>query len=400
MSTEEREDTADTQDAVEPVRHTASGSRAEPFVVDDAEPGGPESTNSLSVHDDAPVTRRPFVRIGIYAWALVGIGLALWGLEQVVALVSVVVTPLILALFPAAILYPPTRALKQFMPDALATLLVLLVFFGALAGLFTWLAPQVMDEFDNLTSDLQSGIDQLQDFVESGPFGLPEVETSQLVDQARERLTGSGIGSRLGSSALSVASSAATFGTSLILMLFALFFYLKDGPFLARALRNVFPRRFRADAAQIGTRAWNTVGGYIQGQLLIALIDAVFIGIGLLILGIPLAVPLAVFIFFGALFPIIGAFAGGALAVVVALASSGFTDALIVLAIIIGVQQLEGNVFAPVILGRAVELHPLVTISVLTAGAILLGVLGAFLAVPVTAAVFRAADYLRERVPG
>ena len=380
---------------------TATGATAEPFTTDtETTSSGPTRRNAMSIRDEDPISRRPFVRVGIYAWALVGIGLALWGLEQIVALVSVVVTPLILALFPAAILYPATAWLKQRMPDALATLIVLVVSIAALAGLFTWLAPQVTDEFDNLASDLESGITQLQEFVESGPFGLPQANISDLVDQARDRLTSSGIGSTIGSSALSAASSAATFLTSLILLVFALFFYLKDGPRLARALRNVFPRRFRADAAEVGTLAWSTVGGYIQGQLLIAFIDAVFIGIGLVIVGVPLAIPLAVFIFFGALFPIVGAFASGALAVVVALASSGFGDALIVLGIIIGVQQLEGNLFAPIILGRAVELHPLVTIAALTAGALLLGVLGAFLAVPVTAAVFRAASYLRERVPG
>ncbi|MEX0657943.1 MAG: AI-2E family transporter, partial [Egibacteraceae bacterium] len=128
---------------------------------------------------------------------------------------------------------------------------------------------------------------------------------------------------------------------------------------------------------------WTTLGRYFRGQLLVAAVDAVLIGLGLLLLGIPLAVPLAVLIFFGGLFPIVGAVTSGVVAVLVALADAGLATALIVLGLIVAVQQLESNVLEPVVLGKTLALHPLMVLLAITAGAVTLGVLGAFLAVPV-----------------
>nr|MBA2578793.1 AI-2E family transporter [Euzebyaceae bacterium] len=158
------------------------------------------------------------------------------------------------------------------------------------------------------------------------------------------------------------------------------------------------PRRARADAEAIGARVWFTIGAYIRGQLVIAVVDAVLIGLGLWIVGVPLALPLAVLVFFGGLFPIVGAVAAGIVAVLVALATGGLTSALIVLAIVVAVQQVEGHLLAPIVLGKATELHPVAVIAALTAGAVLLGVLGAFLAVPIAASATRAVGYLRTRV--
>ena len=144
-------------------------------------------------------------------------------------------------------------------------------------------------------------------------------------------------------------------------------------------------------------RAWTTLGAYFRGQLLVALVDALAIGVALLVLGVPLALPLAVLIFFGGLFPIVGAVVTGALAVLVAMADAGLTMGLIVLGIVLAVQQLESNVLAPLVLGKATALHPLGVLTSLTAGGILLGVLGAFIAVPIAASLVRAIGYLRDR---
>jgi putative heme transporter len=153
----------------------------------------------------------------------------------------------------------------------------------------------------------------------------------------------------------------------------------------------VAPETSRPRLRRAADRSWDTLGSYFRGQLLVALVDAVFIGIGLLILGVPLAVPLAVLIFFGGLFPIVGAVTTGALAVLVALADAGLTTALIVLGLVLLVQQLESNVLEPLILGKAIDLHPIVVLLAITTGAVTLGILGAFLAVPVAAIIGRVA---------
>jgi hypothetical protein len=149
---------------------------------------------------------------------------------------------------------------------------------------------------------------------------------------------------------------------------------------------------------RVGEQAWLTLGAFFRGQLLIALVDAVAIGIGLALLRVPLALPLAVVVFFGGLFPIVGAVTAGALAVLVALAHGGLGLGLVVLALIVGVQQLEGNVLEPFILGHVVKLHPLIVVLAVTAGAITFGVLGAFLAVPVVAVTGQAGGSDTEQV--
>ena len=146
------------------------------------------------------------------------------------------------------------------------------------------------------------------------------------------------------------------------------------------------------------SRVWATLGGFIRTQTLVALIDAVIIGVGLWILGSPLAVPLAVITFFGGYIPIIGAFVSGALAVLVTLVTNDYKDALIALVIVIAVQQLEGNVLSPMLQGKNMNLHPAVVLLSVTAGGSLFGITGAFLAVPVAATVAEIMRYVNERI--
>jgi putative heme transporter len=344
---------------------------------------------------------RPVIRSGIYAWALVGILLLLVAAGVVVGQISLVAIPLALALFPAAVLYPAARWLKKHgFPDAGAAALVLVGFIAVVAGIIAFVVPQVTNEVDNLSTSLQQGIEQLRQTLEDGFLFLPPIDVGQLTDTVLERSQEIVQGEGFRSGALSAATTAGRFLAGLVLALFALFFYLKDGPRIARWVRSLFPQRVRDDVGNVLTLGWSTIGNYFQGQLFVAVVDAFFIGLGLLLLGVPLAIPLAVLVLFGALFPIVGAIFSGGVAVLVALATEGVGTALAVLAIVIGVQQLEGNLLQPIILGRATALHPLAVISALTIGASLLGVLGAFIAVPIAAGVARTAGYLRQRVPG
>ncbi len=346
-----------------------------------------------------PLLDRPTVRIGVYAWALIGIVLVAMAAGRVYLELSLVIVPFIIALFPAAVLAGPVNFLKRRLPDWLAALLVLLGFVAILGGVIAALAPAVQSEFTEeggIIEQAEQGAEDLQSFLESGPFGFQPIQVDQLLQQAQDAFANA---EGLGGTVLGAASVVVEGIAGLLLGLVVLFFYLKDGPRIARWGRNLFPQRLRPDVEVVGGQTWQTVGGYIRGQLLIALVDAVLIGIGIVVLRVPLALPLSVLVFFGGLFPIVGAFISGFIAVLVALATRGVVIALILLAVILIIQQVEGDVLAPIVFGRTVQLHPLAVLAALTAGGILLGVLGAFIAVPLAASASRAASYMRQRIP-
>lgn len=341
----------------------------------------------------APIWTHPLVRAGAYAWALIGLVTVLVGATLVAGELRIIVVPLVLALFPAALLSPVVRWLVNLrVPPALAALLAILGSLGLFVGVVRLLTPAIAAEAPGLADSVQQGIVQLEAFLEAGPFGIDPAVIADLLESGQEQLIA------LGQQAAGTVATAVAEGVAgLIFGLVALFFYLKDGRRIAAWLCEVFPRSVQRDAQLIGTGAWLTIGAYFRGQLFVAFVDAVFIGLGLAILRVPLALPLTVLVFIGGLFPIVGAFVSGTVAVLVALADGGIGIALAVLGIVLAVQQIEGNVLAPLVLGRATALHPLAVILALTAGGIVLGVLGAFLAVPVAASIARAVGHLRTR---
>jgi putative heme transporter len=334
-------------------------------------------------------------RWGRTAWALVGIALALAVLGYVASALVIVVVPVILALFPATLLAPVADRLRKLgLPSALAALVTLLfglgVFFGILAGAIALVIAQLPD----LLESAAEGIGQIESWLEADPLGIGVEGFADLLEFVQEQLGEAGdlAGQATGAAALAFEAVA-----GLLLLFVVLFFYLKDGRRLRDAIVTTVPEGRQPAVRESLDRAWTTLSSYVQGQLLVALVDAIFIGIGLVILGVPLALPLAILVLFGGLFPIVGAVATGALAVLVALADGGLTTALIVLGIVLLVQQLESNVLEPLILGRTIHLHPFVVIASITAGAAVLGILGAFLAVPVAAITARVIDLLRGR---
>jgi putative heme transporter len=325
---------------------------------------------------------------------LIGILLLAIAAAVVVGQIAVVVTPLVVALFPAAVLSPLTRRLiNRGFPPSLAALVVLLAAIGLVAGVFTVFAPQVQRELGDVGTSVSQGYARIKDFLANGPFGLRSIELDELIMRAQQQIRGT---QGIGSIALHFVNRVFEVVAVFLFFLFALFFYLKDGAKIAGWLRDLFPRTARPNAEHIGGLVWHTIGGYIRGQLFVAFTDATLIGIGLLILNVPLALPLAVFVFFGALFPIVGSIIAGSVAVLVALATGGGGSALLVLALVLVVFQLEGHLLSPIVLGRSTHLHPLAVLAALTAGAVLLGVLGAFLAVPIAASAARVIGYLRS----
>ena len=336
-------------------------------------------------------------RFGRSAWAVIGVVAVLVVAAFVVQFFSVVIIALVLALFPATLLVPVSNLLKRIkVPDALAAILSILAGLLLIGGVIGGMVPLVIEEAPRLAEAAGEGLDELEGLLPLIPFTDQITQFSDLIDMASEQLP-EGNGAE---QVAEVAGGAVRAVTGVLLAIVALFFYLKDGRRLTEGVLGLLPQRVLGRARDLAERAWGTLAAYFRGQLLVAFVDALFIGLGLVLLGVPLALPLAVLIFFGGLFPVVGAVLTGALAVLVALADGGLTQALIVLGIVIGVQQLESNLLQPFILGRIIHLHPLVVLLSITVGALAQGVLGAFIAVPIAAIIARSIEYLREEGGG
>lgn len=350
---------------------------------------------------------RPAIRWGAYAWAAVGFALAFVLLWRGLGYVRLVLVPLSLALFPAAVLTPVAAWLEEHRwPPALAAVTLVLAFLALLLGVLTLMGVQIQSQLTGLLDQLREGYANLHDRAGGLPF-LPD--PANLFDAwsgdggsaAGAGSAGGAEGSGDGGSsraevALKAVRTLAEFATQFFLFLVAAFFFIKDREAIASWLESLFPQKRRDDVQAVGERMWDTVSSYVRGQTIIATVDGVFVAIGLLIVGVPLAIVLGAVVFFGAFIPVVGSIAAGAVAVVVALATEGLTTALLTLAIVVGVQQLEGNVLAPYVLGRHLQLHPLVVLVAITVGAVLLGAWGALIAVPAAASLHRLGSYVQE----
>jgi putative heme transporter len=342
--------------------------------------------------DEAGPGMRRLWRAGRSCWALLGIAIVVAALGFVAQRISLVLVAAVLALFPATLLSPLADRLKRVMPDALAALLSIVAALLVFAAIIGAMVPLVAAELPALAQSASEGVADIDELLADGIFGVQLGGVSDLLDTAREQLGEAG---DIAGQAAGAATAAIEVVTGLLLTFVILFFYLKDGSRLSEGVIRQLPERHHGKARAAASEAWATLRGYFRGQITVAFVDAVAIGLGLVLLGVPLALPLSVLILFGGLFPIVGAVVSGGLAVLVALADTGLTTALIVLALVVGVQQLESNVLEPIILGRAIELHALVVILAITAGSLAFGLLGAFLAVPVAATIGRVINVLR-----
>lgn len=316
---------------------------------------------------------------------LIVIGLAAVVVTVGIALKTIVIAVL-LALILACAFSPLVRVLAKIMPRVLAALITLLLIVGALGGLITLVVFAVIGQASHIASAAQKGVGQVEQFLQG--LGLPVDSSSiqQAIDAVQKYVTSASFGS----SALSGLSVAGEVATGTVLLLFVLFFFLRDGAKIWQFLIQVFKDEAHERAERVGNAGLLVLGAYARGTATIAAIDAVVVGVALTILHVPLALALAVLVFITAFIPIIGAPLAGALAAAVALVFNGPVVALIVIGVIIAVHLLEGNLFHPVIMGHAVSLHPLVILLALTAGTILGGIVGAILAVPAASVVWAA----------
>jgi predicted PurR-regulated permease PerM len=338
----------------------------------------------------------PLTRQGRRAWAALGIIGVLVVVGYVVTRVGLVLPAFVVALFPAALFSPLAERMRGTrLPDSLTALVLVLLLVAAFV-LPGWLVvPRFADQVGDLGDAVARGLQQAQSAVDWSLLPGSADGPQELAGQ----LLGLGPGGGGGSPGMAALTAFLSTATGLVLVLVVLFFVLKDGRRLWQGVLDLLPRRHRHEIDLLAGRSWWTLGAYLRGQLLVALFDAVFIGLGLWLIGLTLVLPLAVLVFFGALFPIVGSFVAGSVAVLVALADRGPMTALLVLGLIILVQQVEGNVFQPLVMSNIVALHPLVVILSVVAGGIVLGVFGAFIAVPVAAITARVVDHLRGRPP-
>jgi predicted PurR-regulated permease PerM len=310
-----------------------------------------------------------------------------------------VLLPVILGLLFATVLWPPTRVLRQLrFPPALAALVVLLAFLALIVGLFSWIVPQVADQAGELADATTAGLQDLQTWVTGPPLNLGEDQIGQAVDQVIDTIQNNA--QNIAAYALTGATAVGGFLLNLVLALVLTFFFIKDGPRWLPWLAAQTGPKVAPHVAALSYKTWSTLSEFIRQQALVGFIDALFIGLGLWILGVPLVLPLAVITFLGAFIPIIGAFVAGFFAVIVALVSNGWQTALIVLVIVLVVQQLEGNVLQPILQGRGLNLHAAVVILAVTLGGSLYGILGTFLGVPVAALIAVVYRYVRDELDG
>ena len=299
---------------------------------------------------------------------------------------STVVIPILLALILASTFSPVMRWLiSHRVPAALATVIVLLTIVLLLTGVGWLIVWAVRDQWDELSSQAQSGFDQVIAWVHTLPFAPSDNELSAQLEEWRGQITDFVTSSQFGSGAIAGVSAVTSFITGLVLMVVVLFFFLKDGPHIWQFLLRPFRGEGLARARRAGTKTVSTLGSYVRGTAAVAAVDAVGIGVGLLILGVPLALPLSVLVFVLAFIPIVGATLAGILAALVALVANGPINAVLVVGVVVLVNQLEGNFLQPVLMGRALKLHSLVILLALTVGTLLGSVLGAVLAVPIAA---------------
>ena len=231
-------------------------------------------------------------------------------------------------------------------------------------------------------------------WLSQGPLGVEREQVTDAVDQALEGASGAG---NITGSVLSGAALVVEFIAGLLLMLIVLFFFVHDGRRIWSWIVDLLPAAHRPDADAIGRRMWSTACGYVRGVAIIALVDAVLVAIALWVIGVPLVLPLAMLTFLGAFVPLAGAILAGAIAALVALVTEGAIAAILVVVVITIIQQLEGDVLYPLVVGRSIALHPVAILLALTAGTVLAGLIGALLAVPLAAMTWDALDYLRSR---
>ncbi|WP_082071917.1 AI-2E family transporter [Pseudarthrobacter chlorophenolicus] len=319
-------------------------------------------------------------------------GTLIWLLSHITFLII----PVMVAALLAGLLSPVTAWLKRRgLPAGLAVALTVLGFIAVISGALALVGRQLVIGFGELWQQALEGVRQVQTWLSDGPLHLTAAQIDQYVKEASDALQNNS--SSILSGALSFGSTAGHFAAGLLLALFILIFFLLEGDRIWAFLVRLLPRRARAAAFGAGRKGWASMVSYARIQMFVAAVDAIGIGVGAAIIGVPLALPLGVLVFLGSFIPVVGALVTGVIAVLLALVANGPVNALIMLAIVLAVQQLEGHILQPLVMGKAVSLHPVAVILSVAAGSYLAGIPGALFSVPILAVANSAIRYIAAR---
>ncbi|WP_431042482.1 AI-2E family transporter [Streptomyces sp. P1-3] len=343
-----------------------------------------------------PVSSVPWgIRVAAEAgWRLLVLAGTVYVLMRVISSVELVVLSFTIALLITALLEPSVTRLRHLgVPRGLATAIVFVSGFVVM-GLVCWFVVwQVMENLDDLSKQVQDGIDELRRWLLNSPFHVTDKQINEIAKNLREAIGANT--EEITTAGLEGVTVIVEVMTGILLAMFSTLFLLYDGPKIWNWVLKLVPAPAREGVAGAGPRAWATLTAYVRGTVIVALIDAIFIGVGIYFLDVPMAVPLAVFIFLFAFIPLVGAVISGALAVVVALVTQDVFTAAMVLIVVLAVQQIEGHILQPFILGRAVSVHPLAVVLSVAAGSLIGGIGGAVVAVPLVAVTNTVVGYLR-----
>lgn len=333
--------------------------------------------------DDDAVT--PLVRkAAAWSWRLLVILGAILALLWLVAKLQVIIVPVAIAVMVTALMLPAVDWLdRRGAQRGGAVALVLLTGFALFGGILSFVVSQFISGLPSLTEQVTRSIDNATQWLSDGPLHLSREQIDKAGDTAVKAVRDNQ--EKLTSGALSTAATLTEIITGALLVLFTTIFLLYGGRNIYEYLTRIVPAASRERVRDAGRAGFGSLIGYVRATFLVALVDAVGIGTGLAIMSVPLALPLASLVFLGAFIPIVGAVVTGMLAVVVALLAKGFIYALITLGLIIAVMQLESHVLQPLLMGRAVSIHPLAIVLAIATGAVLAGIAGALLSVPVLA---------------
>lgn len=329
-------------------------------------------------------------------WIIIALGLVLAGL--LVQQLWSILLPIVLALVLTTVLQPPAYWLERRLgaPAAVAAGVSVVGALLLVTLVVLFIAPTVGSQVVDIADSASDGLTQVQEAIQDSSLAVTQNQVDSVVSAAQDRLTSS---SATIASGVIVGVGAVTNALINVLITVVLcFFFLKDGRRFLPWVSRLSGAKVGHHLGEVGSRSWDTLGGFVRTQALVGLIDAVLIGAGLLVVGVPLALPLAALTFVAAFAPIVGAVTIGLLAVLVALVANGWVAALIVLGVVLVVQQLEGNVFLPWLQGRSLGLHAGVVLLSIVLGSTLFGVVGAFLAVPSVAIAAVLLRYLDEAV--
>src|ERR1700761_1419063 len=353
------------------------------------------SKTDLAYEDSVePIVRKT----AAWAWRLLVIVVAVVVLLWIVKRLEVIVVPLLLALMLSALLVPVVDWLdRRGAPRGGAVALVLLAGFAILGGIMTFVVSQFIVGVPDLVNEVTRSIDTAKKWLIEGPLHLSRQQIDHAGNTAIQALQHNQ--EKLTSGALSTATAIPEIVTAALLMMFTLIFFLYGGRNIWQYVTKMFPSDHRERVRDAGVAGFRALTGYVRATFLVALVDALGIGTGLVIMAVPLALPLASLVFLGAFIPLVGAILSGFLAVIVALLAKGFVYALITLGVLIAVNQLEAHILQPLVMGRAVSIHPLAVVGAISSAGVLAGIVGALLSVPTVAFFNNAFKVLLARDP-